>query len=74
MTQQQEFDMVRSQAIALRRAGKSRRQIIEILGIGSNATLNDAPRGEPPPEWTRRPRAKDERHERARELRARGHT
>jgi predicted transcriptional regulator len=45
---------LRAQAIALRRAGKSRREIKEILGIGSNQTLGDALRGEPPPEWTRR--------------------
>ena len=45
----------REQAIALRRAGKSRREIKEILGVGSNATLNELLAGEPPPEWTRRP-------------------
>jgi Homeodomain-like domain len=45
-----------------------------ILGIGSNETLGKALRGEPPPEWTRRPRAKDERHAKARELRAQGRT
>jgi hypothetical protein len=68
------FSQLREQAIALRRAGKSRREIREILGIGSNETLGKALRGEPPPEWTRRPRAKDERHARARELRAQGRT
>ena len=40
----------REQAIALRRAGKSRREIKEILGVGSNATLNELLAGEPPPE------------------------
>jgi transposase len=74
MGQKQEFDELRRQAIALRRAGKSRREIVEILDIRSNTILNEALRGEPPPEWTRRPRAKDERHEQAREMRARGHT
>lgn len=69
-----EFDELRRQAIALRRAGKSRREIVEILGIRSNTTLNKALQDEPPPEWTRRPRAKDERHEEACEMRARGHT
>jgi len=38
----------------------------------SNSTLNDALKGEPPPEWTLRPNAKDERRARARELRAQG--
>ena len=68
------FPQLREQAIALRRAGKSRREIKAILGIGSNETLGKALRGEPPPEWTRRPRAKDERHAKARELRAQGRT
>src|SRR5712672_1648319 len=49
-----------------------RREIKQILSIGSNATLDRALRGEPPPEWTRRPRAKDDLHARARELRATG--
>jgi hypothetical protein len=47
-------------------------EIKEILGIGSNQTLNEALQGEPPPEWTRRPRAKDALHARARELREQG--
>ena len=64
---------VREQAVALRRAGKSRREIKEILGIG-NSTLDPALRGEPPPLWTSRPRAKDDRHAKARELRAAGAT
>jgi hypothetical protein len=63
---------LREQAIALRRQGKSRRQIKEILGPMSNATLNEALEGEPPPEWTRRPRAKDDLRASARELRGRG--
>ena len=56
----------------LRRQGKSLRQIKQILGPMSNATLNDALHGEPPPEWTRRPRAKDELRAKARELRTQG--
>ncbi len=56
----------------LRREGKSVRQIKQILGPMSNATLNDALKGEPPPEWTRRPNAKDELRARARELRSQG--
>jgi len=65
-------DSRREQAVALRRAGKSRREIKEILGIGSNTTLNDLLAGEPPPEWTRRPRAKDDLHAKARLLREQG--
>lgn len=38
----------------------------------SNATLNEALQGEPPPEWTRRPRAKDAVRAKARELRDKG--
>ena len=59
----------REQAIALRRAGRSRREIKKILGVGSNQTLNELLAGEPPPEWTRRPNAKDDLHARARRLR-----
>jgi AcrR family transcriptional regulator len=68
----QELDRLREQAVMLRRQGKSRRQIKEILGPMSNATLNDALEDEPPPEWTRRPRAKNELWARARELRTGG--
>src|SRR5215467_5300032 len=63
----------REQAIALRRAGKSRREIKEILGVGSNATLNELLAGEPPPEWTRHPNAKDDLHAKARRLREQGY-
>jgi transcriptional regulator with XRE-family HTH domain len=72
MRSNQELPRLKEQAIALRRAGKSRRQIKEILGIVSNATLDRALRGVPPPEWTRRPRAKDPVRARARELREKG--
>lgn len=72
MSRNIQFDQLRSQAIELRRAGKSRREIREVLGIASNQTLCEALRGEPPPEWTRRPNAKDEVRARARELRGRG--
>src|ERR1700747_72794 len=65
-------DGLREQAIALRRAGKSRREIKEILGVASNSTLNDLLAGEPPQEWTRRPRAKDDLHANARRLREQG--
>jgi transposase len=63
----------REQAIALRRAGKSRREIKEILGVGSNATLNELLAGEPPLESTRRPNAKDDLHAKARCLREQGY-
>lgn len=66
------FEQLREQAVALRRAGHSRREIKALLAITSNATLDKALRGEPPPEWTRRPNAKDEVRARARELRAQG--
>jgi len=64
---------LREQALALRRAGKSRREIKEMLGVG-NSTLNPALRGEPAPLWTLRPMAKDELRLKARELRASGCT
>ena len=35
----------------------------------SNSTLNDALKDEPPPEWTRRPNAKDDLRAKARQLR-----
>jgi len=63
---------LRDRIVQLRREGKSRRQIKELLGPMSNSTLDDALRGEPPPEWTRRARAKDSLRERARELRTQG--
>jgi hypothetical protein len=72
MRSQTELDDLRQRAIALRREGKSRREIKAILGPMSNSTLNDALAGEPPPDWTRRPRAKDGLRAAARELRARG--
>jgi transcriptional regulator with XRE-family HTH domain len=66
------FPELREQAIALRWAGRSRREIKELLGIGSNQTLNEALRGEPPLPWTWRPNAKDDLRAKARELRAQG--
>ena len=74
MTQKLAFPELRQRAIALRLAGKSRREIGEILGVYHNETLDKALRGIPPPPWTRRPRAKDDLHAKARELRARGMT
>jgi transposase len=73
MNSTRSVDGRREQAIALRRAGKSRREIKEILGVGSNQTLNELLAGEPPPEWTRRPNAKDDLHAKARRLREQGY-
>ncbi len=66
------FAELRNQAIALRREGKSRREIKEILRIGSNHTLNEALRGERPLISTWRPNAKDDLRAKARELRQQG--
>jgi hypothetical protein len=63
---------LREQAVALRRAGNSIRQIRQILGPVGNRTLSDALRGEPPSEWTRRPNAKDDLRAKAREFRLQG--
>jgi hypothetical protein len=63
---------LRDRAIALRRAGRSRREIKEMLGITSNSTLGKLLAGEPPPEWTRRPNAKDALRAKARSLREQG--
>jgi hypothetical protein len=68
----QELALLKKRAVTLRRQGKSRRQIKQILGPIRNATLDEALRGEPSPEWTRRPNAKDDLRARARELRAQG--
>lgn len=62
---------VREEAIALRRAGASGRQIKQILGIGGG-TLAKAVAGVPAPDWTRRPLAKDDLRAEARSLRAQG--
>ncbi|MFF5533988.1 hypothetical protein ACFY71_16090 [Streptomyces cinerochromogenes] len=69
-----DFEELREQAITLRRAGYSLRQIRDELKIFNNDILNQLVKGEPPPEWTKRPRAKDDLRERARELRLRGWT
>jgi hypothetical protein len=72
MRQNAAFIGLREQAIALRRAGKSRREIKELLAITSNWTLNEVLRGEPPQPWTWRPNAKDELRAKARDLREQG--
>ena len=60
---------MRERAIALRREGKSNREIKAILGPMNNSTLTSFLRGVPPPDWTRRPNAKDELRTTARRLR-----
>ncbi|MFC8915070.1 hypothetical protein ACFT5C_04800 [Streptomyces sp. NPDC057116] len=69
-----DFEGLREQAVALRRDGLSLRQIRDRLGIHNNDILNRLVKGEPPPEWTRRPRAKDDLRAKARELRLQGMT
>ncbi|MFC3572825.1 helix-turn-helix domain-containing protein [Streptomyces yaanensis] len=69
-----DFEGLRTQAIALRRAGYSLRQIRDELKIFNNDILNQLVKGEPPPEWTKRPNAKDDLRARARELRLQGWT
>jgi transcriptional regulator with XRE-family HTH domain len=72
MAEETAFAQLRASAIALRRAGKSRREIAQSLGITSNWILNDTLRGEPPPPWTWRPNAKDGLRAKARDLRSQG--
>nr|WSZ96425.1 hypothetical protein OH820_12825 [Streptomyces sp. NBC_00857] len=69
-----DFERLREQAVALRREGLSRRQIRDRVRIDNNDLLNRLLEGEPPPEWTTRPNAKDDLREKARELRLRGLT
>jgi transposase-like protein len=66
------FTQLREQAVQLRRTGKSRREIKEILRISSNWQLNEALKGEPPLPGTKRPNAKDDLKAKARELRDQG--
>jgi len=73
MRTKEELNVLRERAVVLRREGKSRREIKEILGPMSNSTLDHALQGVPPPDWTRRPNAKDEARATARELRVQGH-
>lgn len=69
-----DFESLRQQAVTLRRAGLSRRQIRDRLHVDNNDILNRLLEGEPPPEWTKRPNAKDDVRGRARELRLQGWT
>ncbi|MGX1490788.1 hypothetical protein [Streptomyces tendae] len=69
-----DLEGLREQAVALRRQGRSLRQIRDELKIFNNDLLNQLVKGEPPPEWTKRPNAKDDLRARARELRRKGWT
>ncbi|MDG5802004.1 hypothetical protein P9869_04920 [Streptomyces ossamyceticus] len=69
-----DFEGLRDQAIALRRQGHSLRQIRDELKIFNNDLLNRLVKGEPPPQWTQRPNAKDDLKAKARELRLKGWT
>ncbi|WNO74096.1 hypothetical protein [Streptomyces sp. AM8-1-1] len=69
-----DFETLREQALTLRREGLSRRQIRDRLHVHNNDILNRLLEGEPPPEWTKRPNAKDDLRARARELRLEGMT
>jgi transposase len=74
MRDERQLRELSAQAAALRRAGKSRREIMELTGIRNNDLLTDALRGVPAAPWTRRPNAKDDLRAKARELRGGGHT
>ncbi|WP_460107966.1 hypothetical protein [Streptomyces sp. YKOK-J1] len=67
-----DFEALRKRAVALRREGYSLRQIRDELKVFNNDILNRLVKGEPPPEWTKRPNAKDDLREKARELRLKG--
>lgn len=69
-----DFEGLRERAIALRREGLSLRQIRDRLQIYNNDMLHRLVKGEPPPDWTKRPNAKDDLRARARELRSQGMT
>lgn len=69
-----DFEGLRAQAVALRREGLSLRQIRDRLKVFNNDILNRLVQGEPAPEWTRRPNAKDDLRDKARELRLQGMT
>ncbi|MFD5199482.1 hypothetical protein ACFWM7_04790 [Streptomyces sp. NPDC058375] len=69
-----DFEGLRERAVALRREGLSRRRIRDRLRVDNNDLLNRLLQGEPAPEWTKRPRAKDDVRAKARELRLQGMT
>ncbi|WP_432145114.1 hypothetical protein [Streptomyces sp. bgisy084] len=69
-----DYESLRPEAVALRRAGLSRRQIRDRRHLHNNDILNRLLEGVPAPGWTRRPNAKDDLRARARELRKQGLT
>ncbi|MEU7425692.1 hypothetical protein [Streptomyces sp. NPDC040750] len=69
-----DLDTLRERAVALRRAGHSLRRIRDELKVFNNDLLNQLVRGEPPPEPTKHPRARDDLRAKARELRLQGWT
>lgn len=69
-----DFESLREQAVALRREGLSLRQIRDRLKVFNNEILSRLVQGEPPPEWTKRPNAKDDLRDKAREMRLQGLT
>ncbi|WP_371646979.1 hypothetical protein [Streptomyces mirabilis] len=69
-----DFETLRERATTLRRAGLSLRQIRDELQVHNKETLQRLVAGEPPPEWTKRPNAKDDLRDRAREPRGQGWT
>ncbi|MFE9886416.1 hypothetical protein [Streptomyces scopuliridis] len=69
-----DFEGLRQRAVTLRRQGLSRRQIRDRLHVHNNDILNRLLEGEPPPDWTKRPNAKDDLRAKARELRLKGLT
>ncbi|WP_411140015.1 hypothetical protein [Streptomyces sp. x-80] len=69
-----DYASLRHQAVALRRAGLSRRQIRDRLHLHNNDLLNRLLDGEPAPARTHHPNAKDDLREKARELRRQGMT
>ncbi|OEJ26509.1 hypothetical protein AS594_20475 [Streptomyces agglomeratus] len=69
-----DFERLREQAVALRREGLSLRQIRDRLKVYNNDILQRLVNGEPAPEWTRRPNAKDDLRAKAQDLRLQGLT
>lgn len=61
-------------AVALGREGLSVRQIRDCTKVINSDILHRLLKGEPPPEWTKRPNTKDGLRARARELRLEGET
>ncbi|MGX1883214.1 hypothetical protein [Streptomyces sp. NPDC055287] len=69
-----DFESLREQAVQLRREGLSLRQIRDRLKVYNNDILQRLVNGEPAPEWTKRPNAKDDLRAKARDLRLQGLT